>query len=71
MRRVFGEEHPVVATSLNNLAQALSDQGKYDEAERLYLQSLNIIRPGVGKEHMGVAASMHNISVLFNTAEIR
>jgi tetratricopeptide (TPR) repeat protein len=42
--KVFGEEHPDVAASLNNLAELLRTQGKYDEAEPLYQQSLAISR---------------------------
>jgi tetratricopeptide (TPR) repeat protein len=35
-RTVLREEHPLVATGLNNLADLLRAQGKYDEAEPLY-----------------------------------
>ena len=33
--KVLGKEHPSTLTSMNNLAEVLSRQGKYDEAERL------------------------------------
>ncbi|MBE9216352.1 tetratricopeptide repeat protein [Plectonema cf. radiosum LEGE 06105] len=35
----LGENHPHVATSLNNLAQLYRSQGKYEAAEPLYIQA--------------------------------
>jgi tetratricopeptide (TPR) repeat protein len=78
--KTWGEEHPDVATSLNNLAGFLDTQGKYDEAEPLYRQSL-AIRCKVcaihratssrdhsckvlGEEHQDVAASLNNLAAL-------
>jgi hypothetical protein len=40
---VSGEEHPRTLTSMNNLAQALSGQGKYAEAEAMHRQTLALI----------------------------
>jgi tetratricopeptide (TPR) repeat protein len=64
---VLGEEHPDFAGSLTNLAEVLEEQGKYDEAEPLYRQSIEICRKvyavhvvalyhkrfpsGIGEEH--------------------
>ncbi|WP_146034064.1 tetratricopeptide repeat protein, partial [Nostoc cycadae] len=39
-RKVLGEEHPSVANSLNNLALLYNSQGRYSEAEPLYIQAL-------------------------------
>ncbi|MCP2732060.1 tetratricopeptide repeat protein, partial [Limnofasciculus baicalensis] len=39
-RKRLGENHPDVATSLNNLALLYDNQGRYDEAEPLYKESL-------------------------------
>jgi Tfp pilus assembly protein PilF len=82
--KVLGEEHPNVATSLNNLAALLEAQGKYDEAEPLYQQSLAIMRKVcaihltassrdhsckvLGEEHPHVAASLNNLAVLLHSA---
>ncbi|MEG4289455.1 tetratricopeptide repeat protein, partial [Microcoleus sp. C2C3] len=35
-KRIWGDEHPNVATSLNNLAYLYHAQGKYSEAEPLF-----------------------------------
>jgi hypothetical protein len=38
----LGADHPSVATGLNNLAELYRSQGRYSEAEPLYLRSLQI-----------------------------
>jgi tetratricopeptide (TPR) repeat protein len=38
----LGEDHPDVATSLNNLARLYESQGRYSEAEILFLQALEL-----------------------------
>ncbi|MFM8922532.1 MAG: tetratricopeptide repeat protein, partial [Microcystis panniformis] len=43
-----GKEHPAVATSLNNLANLYCAQGKYAEAEPLFLRSLEICEKQLG-----------------------
>jgi tetratricopeptide (TPR) repeat protein len=79
----LGEEHPDVAASLNNLAVLLDTQGKYDEVEPLYQQSLAIRRKVcaihfaapprdhsckvLGEEHPHVAISLNNLAVLLKT----
>lgn len=35
----YGDHHPMVASSLKHIAEALHAQGRFDEAERLYLWS--------------------------------
>jgi tetratricopeptide (TPR) repeat protein len=42
VRKRLGEEHPDVATSLNNLALLYYSQGKYEEAEPLYRSALEM-----------------------------
>ena len=39
-----GKDHQNVASSLNNLAALLQTQGRLDEAERLYVESLDMTR---------------------------
>ncbi|NER84815.1 MAG: tetratricopeptide repeat protein, partial [Leptolyngbya sp. SIO1D8] len=61
----LGERHPEVATSLNNLADLYSDQGRYDEAEPLYHQALEIYREQFGEAHPTVATSLNNLALLY------
>ena len=44
-RKLLGEEHPSVATSLNNLAGLYRAQGRYEEAEPLFEKLLGPTHP--------------------------
>ena len=63
-KKVLGEEHPSVATGLNNLAELLKDQGKDDEATPLYKESLAIRKKVFGDEHPKVATALNNLASL-------
>ena len=41
IRKVYGEEHPHVAQSYNNIGIALDSQGKYEEALIYFQKSFN------------------------------
>ena len=43
--------HPETATSLNNLALLYRAQGKYEQAEPLYMRALSICEQQLGAEH--------------------
>jgi tetratricopeptide (TPR) repeat protein len=66
-RERLREEHPDVATSLNNLALLYKSQGKYEKAEPLYVQSLEIYKRLLGEEHPDVATSLSNLAGLYNS----
>ncbi len=63
-RRVYGEEHLEVATSLHTLAVLYDTQGKYQEAESLFRQSLAIKEKILGQDHFDVAKSFNSIAVV-------
>jgi tetratricopeptide (TPR) repeat protein len=65
--KVLGEEHPDVATSLNNLAALLNAQGKYDESILLFTRSLEIKRKVLGEEDPDVATSLNNLAESFRS----
>jgi tetratricopeptide (TPR) repeat protein len=50
-KRLLGENHPDVSSSLNGLAKLYNSQGKYEEAEPLYLQALAIAEQALGENH--------------------
>jgi hypothetical protein len=54
-KRGYGSEHPIVSTSLNNLAAVEVDQNKYKDAEPLYRRSLGIEEKVFGPEHPDLA----------------
>ncbi|MDZ7970171.1 MAG: tetratricopeptide repeat protein [Nostoc sp. DedSLP03] len=64
-KKRLGEEHPLVATSLNNLAFLYKSQGRYSEAKPLYQQALTICRRCLGEEHTDVATILNNLAVLY------
>ena len=51
--------------SLDNLAELYYSQGKYEEAEPLYLQALELTRKLLGEEHPNVASSLNNLAGLY------
>ncbi|MEK8021880.1 MAG: tetratricopeptide repeat protein [Candidatus Parabeggiatoa sp.] len=64
-KKVFGQEHPDVAESLNDLALLYKTQGKYDEAEKGYKRALAIRQKVLGQESLEVAESLHNLAFLY------
>lgn len=43
-KRLFGPEHPSVATGMNNLGEVLFAQGRHKEAEQYYRQALEMVQ---------------------------
>jgi hypothetical protein len=55
--KVLGKEHPVTLTSMNNLGSALSNQGKYLEAEEIHRETLRLREKVLGNEHPNTLSS--------------
>jgi len=53
------------AGSLNGLALLYYSQGRYKDAESLYLQSLDIYKCQLGNDHPDVALSLNNLAGLY------
>ena len=66
-KKLLGAEHPSVATSLNNLAALYESQGRYTEAEPLYIKALEMNKKLLGAEHPDVATSLNNLAALYET----
>ena len=64
-RRRFGESHPDVAGSLNNLAMLYNSQGRYDKAEPLLVSALEMSKALLGDSHPDVATSLNNLALLY------
>ena len=64
-QKLLGNEHPDVASSLNNLASLYYNQGRYEEAEPLYRQALQMTQKLLGNEHPDVATSLNNLATLY------
>jgi tetratricopeptide (TPR) repeat protein len=55
-----------LATSLNNLAVLYDNQGRYSEAEPLYLEALEMRRRLFTSDHPDVASSLNNLAYLYH-----
>jgi len=62
----YGNEHPDVFTSLNNLALIYQAQGRYREAEGFYEEALKLIQGLLGDENAVVAKSLNNLGSLYH-----
>ncbi|MDJ0707627.1 MAG: toll/interleukin-1 receptor domain-containing protein [Leptolyngbyaceae cyanobacterium MO_188.B28] len=63
-KRLLGDEHLSVATSLNNLALLYENQLRYSEAAPLFQQALATYKRLLG-EHPAVALSFNNLASLY------
>jgi tetratricopeptide (TPR) repeat protein len=56
-----------LASSLNHLAALYDSQGRYSEAEPLYVRSLAIREHELGANHPDVAQSLNNLALLYKS----
>ena len=66
MEKQLGENHPDVATSLNNLAGLYESQGKYAEAEPLYQRAIAILLATLGENHPNTRTVMMNYYLMLS-----
>ncbi|NEO33947.1 MAG: tetratricopeptide repeat protein [Symploca sp. SIO3C6] len=64
-RNRLGSEHPLVAASLNNLAELYRYQGRYESAEPLHVEALEMRKKLLGQQHPDVAQSLNNLAELY------
>jgi tetratricopeptide (TPR) repeat protein len=60
--KALGPEHPDTATSLNDLARVLQDQGDLAAARPLYERALAIREKALGPEHPRMATSLNSLA---------
>ncbi len=60
-----GPLHPLVVSSLNNLASLCKDQGRYEQAASLYGQALQICEKQLGSQHFQTAVCLNNLADLY------
>ncbi|CAN0113270.1 unnamed protein product, partial [Ectocarpus sp. 12 AP-2014] len=65
--KALGPDHPDVASCLNNLAGLRQSQGKYDEAEPLYIRAVAIREKALGPDHPDVASCLNNLADLLQS----
>jgi CHAT domain-containing protein/Tfp pilus assembly protein PilF len=64
-KKQLGDNHPLTASSLDNLASLYDSQGRYSEAEPLYKQALAIRKQQLGDNHPDTAISLNNLAGLY------
>jgi Tetratricopeptide repeat len=64
----LGADHPAVATSLNALALLYQAQGRYSDAELLYLRTLAIWMNALGENHPHIQTAGRNFWYLVQQA---
>ena len=64
VKQRLGEDHPYVASSLNNLANLYNAQGRYSEAEPLYLQALELYKKLLGEDHPNTKTVKQNYEIM-------
>ena len=62
---VLGQEHPDTLTTMKNLAEVLSSQGKYEDTEEMNGQALALMERVLGKEHPSTLTSMANLAATY------
>lgn len=64
---MFGADHPSTATSLNNLARLLHDQGDFSGARPLLERALMIDEKALGVDDLNTAMILNNLGGLLNS----
>ena len=64
--KMLGMEHPSTLTSMNNLAEVLSSQGRYKKAEEMDQQALALTETVLGKEHPDKLTSVYCLAYLLH-----
>jgi len=60
-KKQFGNSHPSIATTLNNLASVFFSEGKFHRALKYYKKSLKIMMKHLGPDDINVATIWNNI----------
>lgn len=62
---ILGKEHPIVASTLNNIGENYLALGKYDLAETSLKKALEINEKKLGKTHSSVADVLSNLALFY------
>jgi CHAT domain-containing protein/Flp pilus assembly protein TadD len=65
--RIFGPDHPNVATALNLLGATHLKQGKFNEAEGEFRRMLTIYEKRLGAEHQYTAAALNSLALVLES----
>jgi tetratricopeptide (TPR) repeat protein len=60
-QKLFGEQHPDTANSLNNVGYTYANMGNRSEALKYFMRSFDIIRQLLGEQHHKTATTLVNL----------
>ena len=66
-KSILGDHHPETLVSMNNLAVLYHGRGRYEEAQKLYEESLKHRNQIFGDKHPDTMTSMHNLAQLYES----
>jgi tetratricopeptide (TPR) repeat protein len=66
-KQVYGEQHPAVATTLNNMGTAYNSLGDAKRALTYFQQALTIDKQISGEQHPDVAISLNNMGEAYHS----
>lgn len=69
LERIFGMEHPDVATSYDNIGTVYQSKGDYDKALEYYVKALDIRERVLGSDHTDVANSYDNLGGVYDNTD--
>ena len=61
-KTVLGSEHPDILTSMDNMASTYHDQGRWAEAEKLFVPVMEVSNTVLGLEHPDTLTSIANLA---------
>ncbi|OCK73376.1 hypothetical protein K432DRAFT_237521, partial [Lepidopterella palustris CBS 459.81] len=64
-KRVLGQEHRDTLTCMGNLASTYQNQGRWKEAEELFVQVTDTLKRVSGQEHRDTLTSMGNLALTY------
>jgi len=70
-RKVLGEKHPDTIWSMADLATTYHQQGRYDNAAKIYVEVLALWRDVLGEKHPDTLQAMHDLAVTWNSRQRR
>jgi tetratricopeptide (TPR) repeat protein len=65
MKTSLGPDYPMALETMNNLARVLENQGKYEEAEKIYKQTLAQMEKVLGPNHSHTLVSINNLALVW------
>ena len=64
----YGAEHPVVASSMNNVALLEKSMGNFETSIEMFIETVQVSASSVGKEHASTATALHTLGLAYKAA---